>query len=32
MVALVVKEPTGLDDALGAARALALLHRPRNDP
>lgn len=32
MVALAVKEPTGRDDALDAARALALLHRPRNDP
>ena len=31
MVALAVKEPTGRDDALGAARALALLHRPRNN-
>lgn len=32
MVALVVREPTGRDDALSAARALALLHRPTNDP
>jgi hypothetical protein len=32
MVALVVNDPTGRDDALGAARALALLHRPRNGP
>jgi hypothetical protein len=32
MVALVVQDPTGRDDALGAARALALLHRPRKDP
>jgi hypothetical protein len=32
LVALVVNEPTDRDDALGAARALALLHRPRNEP
>jgi hypothetical protein len=32
MVALAVKEPTDRDDALGAARALAMLHRPRSDP
>jgi hypothetical protein len=32
MVALVKNEPTGRDDALVAARALALLHRPRNSP
>ena len=31
-VALVVREPTGRDDALGAARALASMRRPRNDP
>jgi hypothetical protein len=32
MVALVVREPTGRDDALDAARALALLRRRRNEP
>ncbi|HVB71437.1 MAG TPA: DUF4350 domain-containing protein [Acidimicrobiales bacterium] len=32
LVALAMKEPPGGDDALGAARALAVLHRPRGDP
>lgn len=31
-VALAVKEPIGRDDALGVARALALLRRPRDNP
>jgi hypothetical protein len=31
-VAIAVKEPIDRDDALGAARALALLRRPRVNP